>query len=50
MWQIFIYHHVLCNHYHPIVPAGAAWFDQIENKRDLELLRATPYENSVVGL
>jgi dihydrofolate reductase len=44
----------LVDEYHffvyPVVSVGAAWFDQIENKRDMELLSATSYENGVVGL
>jgi dihydrofolate reductase len=35
---------------HPVVSAGASWFDEIEEKRDLELLSATAYSNGVVGL
>jgi dihydrofolate reductase len=44
----------LVDEYHffvyPVVSAGAAWFDQIENKRDLELVSATAYKNGVAGL
>ena len=44
----------LVDEYHffvyPVVSVGAAWFDQIEYKRDMDLLSATPYENGVVGL
>ncbi|HKX72623.1 MAG TPA: dihydrofolate reductase family protein [Candidatus Saccharimonadales bacterium] len=44
----------LVDEYHffvyPTVSKGAAWFDQIEDKRDLELLSAQTYENGVVGL
>jgi dihydrofolate reductase len=35
---------------HPVVSAGASWFDQVEEKRELELLSATAYSNGVVGL
>ena len=35
---------------HPVVSVGAAWFDQIEDKRDMDLLSATAYEHGVVGL
>ena len=35
---------------HPVVSAGASWFDEIEEKRELELLSATAYSNGVVGL
>jgi len=44
----------LVDEYHffvyPVVSVGAAWFDQIDNKRGMDLLSATPYENGVVGL
>jgi dihydrofolate reductase len=40
------YHFVV----HPVVSAGASWFDGIEEKRELELLSATAYSNGVVGL
>jgi dihydrofolate reductase len=32
----------------PVVSAGAVWFDQIENQRELELVSATNYENGVI--
>lgn len=35
---------------HPVVSPGVAWFDQIEDQRDLQLVRVTPYQNGVVGL
>lgn len=35
---------------HPVVSPGAAWFDQIEDQRGLQLIRVTPYGNGVVGL
>jgi dihydrofolate reductase len=35
---------------HPVVSAGASWFDQIEENRELDLLSATAYSNGVVGL
>lgn len=35
---------------HPVVSAGAAWFDQIEARRDMELLSATAYDKGIVGL
>ena len=35
---------------HPVVSVGATWFDLIEDKRGMDLIRATAYENSVVGL
>lgn len=44
----------LVDEYHffvyPVVSAGAAWFDKIEDKRDMDLLSATAYENGIVGL
>jgi dihydrofolate reductase len=44
----------LVDEYHffvyPVVSVGAAWFDQIEDKRGMDLLSATTYENGVVGL
>jgi dihydrofolate reductase len=35
---------------HPVVSKGAAWFDRIEDDRDMDLISATTYENGVVGL
>jgi len=35
---------------HPVVSAGARWFDEIGEKRELELQSATAYSNGVVGL
>ena len=35
---------------HPVDSVGAAWFDQIEDQRDLELMNATACEGGVVGL
>jgi dihydrofolate reductase len=35
---------------HPVVSAGASWFDEIGDKRELELQSATAYSNGVVGL
>jgi dihydrofolate reductase len=35
---------------HPVVSAGASWFDEIDGRRDLELQSATAYSNGVVGL
>jgi dihydrofolate reductase len=35
---------------HPVVSAGASWFDGIEEKRELNLLSAAAYSNGVVGL
>lgn len=40
------YHFVV----HPVVSAGAAWFDAIPEQRRLELVSATAYSNGVVGL
>lgn len=44
----------LVDEYHffvyPVVSLGAAWFDQIEDKRGLDLLSAIAFENGVVGL
>jgi len=44
----------LVDEYHffvyPVVSVGAAWFDQIEDKHDMDLLSAAAYENGVVGL
>ena len=44
----------LVDEYHffvyPVVAAGTAWFEQIENKRDMKLLSVTAYEKGVVGL
>jgi dihydrofolate reductase len=35
---------------HPAVSPGTRWFDDVETKRDLELLSATAYEGGVLGL
>jgi len=35
---------------HPVVSDGESWFDEIDEKRELELLSATAYSNGVVGL
>jgi dihydrofolate reductase len=35
---------------HPVVSPGATWFDEIDDKRELELQSATAYSNGVVGL
>jgi dihydrofolate reductase len=35
---------------HPVVSAGAAWFDRIEDDRGMELISATTYENGVVAM
>ena len=35
---------------HPVVSAGASWFDGIEEKRELNLQSAAAYSNGVVGL
>jgi dihydrofolate reductase len=35
---------------HPVVSAGAQWFDRIDEQRGMELLSATAYSNGVVGL
>ena len=44
----------LVDEYHffvyPVVSVGAAWFDQLEDKHDMDLLSAAAYENGVVGL
>jgi dihydrofolate reductase len=40
------YHFVM----HPVVSAGSAWFDEIEDQRGMELMSATAYSNGVVGL
>jgi dihydrofolate reductase len=40
------YHFVV----HPVVSAGASWFDGIEEQRAMELVSATAYSNGVVGL
>jgi dihydrofolate reductase len=44
----------LVDEYHffvyPTVSKGLSWFDQIEDKRDMELLSAQTYENGVVAL
>jgi dihydrofolate reductase len=40
------YHFVV----HPVVSAGAKWFDHIEAKREMTLVSATAYSNGVVGL
>jgi len=33
----------------PVVFPGTAWFDQIEDRRRLRLIRATPYPSGVIG-
>jgi len=35
---------------YPVVSPGASWFSQLPDKRDLQLLGASSYENDVVGL
>ena len=35
---------------YPVVSPGASWFSQLPDKRDLQLLGASAYENGVVGL
>ncbi len=35
---------------HPVVSAGASWFDEIDEKREMKLLSATAYSNGVVGM
>jgi dihydrofolate reductase len=35
---------------HPVVSAGASWFDEIGERRGMELVSATSYSNGVVGL
>jgi len=35
---------------YPVVSAGKTWFDQINDKRGMDLLNATTYEDGVVGL
>lgn len=35
---------------HPVASAGAAWFDQIDGVRPLEILSTTVYDNGVVGM
>jgi dihydrofolate reductase len=35
---------------YPVVSKGESWFDQIQDKRELELISATPYQNGIVGL
>jgi dihydrofolate reductase len=40
------YHFVI----HPVVSAGAKWFDAIQEQRAMELVSATAYSNGVVGL
>jgi len=35
---------------HPVVSAGASWFDEIKEQRGMELVGATAYSNGVVGL
>ena len=44
----------LVDHYHlvvhPVVSAGESWFDEIEEKRELNLQSAAAYSNGVVGL
>ncbi len=43
----------LVDEYHffvyPIVSQGMTWFDQLADKRDLELISSTSYENGIVG-
>lgn len=34
----------------PVVAPGVAWFDQIADQRDMQLISATPYENGAIGL
>jgi dihydrofolate reductase len=44
----------LIDEYHffvyPVVSPGLSWFDPIADKRELQLLSATPYENGIVAL
>ena len=40
-YRLFVY---------PVVSAGARWFDEIGEQRELELESATAYSNGVVGL
>lgn len=44
----------LVDEYHcylyPVLSYGSAWFDQIEEKRELALISATPYSGGVVAL
>lgn len=35
---------------HPVVSAGAQWFDEVGEQRGMELVSATAYSNGVVGL
>jgi dihydrofolate reductase len=35
---------------YPVVSIGASWFDTIQDKRELQLVSTTPYENGIVGL
>jgi len=35
---------------YPVVSPGASWFSQLPDKRDLQLLGTSSYENGVVGL
>jgi dihydrofolate reductase len=35
---------------YPVVSTGASWFSQLPDKRDLQLLSASTYENGVVRL
>lgn len=35
---------------YPVVSSGAAWFQQLPDQRDLQLLNVSSYENGVVGL
>ena len=35
---------------YPVVSPGVPWFSQLRDKRDLQLLGASSYENGVVGL
>lgn len=43
----------LVDEYHfyvyPVVSAGATWFGKVEDKREMELISATPYRGGVVG-
>jgi dihydrofolate reductase len=35
---------------YPVVSPGASWFSRLPDKRDLQLLSASSFENGVVGL
>jgi dihydrofolate reductase len=35
---------------HPVVSAGATWFDQVEDQRAMQPLSAVTYSNGVVGI